>query len=808
MNRYICIHAHFYQPPRENPWLGAIELQDSAYPYHDWNEKITSQCYATNAGSRILDQEGRIIQIVNNYAGISYNFGPTLLSWMENKAHDVYDAVLTADRISRDRYSGHGSALAQAYNHMILPLANRLDKITQIIWGIRDFEHRFDRSPEGMWLPETAVDLETLDILAEQGIRFTILAPRQANRVRPLKEGNWQDVSGEKIDPAMPYLQKLPSGRTIALFFYDGPISRAVAFEGLLSKGETFARRIMDGFSKECKEPQIVHIATDGESYGHHHRHGDMALAYALHYIESKNLARLTNYGEYLEKHPPTHEVEIFENSSWSCVHGIERWRSDCGCNSGGHPDWSQAWRAPLRKAMDWLRDSIAPDYEKVMGSFLNDPWAARNDYIQVVLDRSPENLQAYLNRYGLRDINDQEKVTVLKLLELQRNAMLMYTSCGWFFDELSGLETVQIIQYAGRALQLAQDIFGDNREIRFLELLEQAESNIPSQGNGRRIYDKFVKPAMVDLKKVGAHYAMSSIFKDYPKESGIYCYSIDREMYKKAGTGKANLAAGCINVVSKITREAEKISFGIFHWGDHNLSGFIRKWRHKDFTPESVKELFEIFSKADFPKTLEWLQGCFGESTCSLGNLFKDEKMKILDIILESTRENIDSIYHEIHENYAPLLPFLKELNIPRSKVLYTAVDAVFDHDLQRAFEKDELDPEAIKKLLSDADLEGASFDAATLEMSVRKKLERMAAQFHESSGELPLLQKLEKATGLLEDLPFEVNIRTVQNKYYAILQQTYPRFQKMIDKGNDRAEAWIKVFSSLGEKLSVRVE
>lgn len=575
-----------------------------------------------------------------------------------------------------------------------------------------------------------------------------------------------------------------------------------------MSKGETFAKRIMDGFSKKCKEPQIVHIATDGESYGHHHRHGDMALAYALHYIESKNLARLTNYGEYLEKHPPTHEVEIFENSSWSCVHGIERWRGDCGCNSGGHQSWNQAWRAPLREALDWVRDSMAPDYEKVMGSFLNDPWAARNDYIQVVLDRSVENIEAYLNRYSLRDMNDQEKVTVLKLLELERNAMLMYTSCGWFFDELSGLETVQIIQYAGRALQLAQDIFEDNREIRFLELLQRAESNIPKHGNGRRIYEKFVKPSMVDLKKVGAHYAMSSLFEGYPEQTGIYSYSVDREMYKKAEAGKVSLAVGCINVISKITLEVDKISFGIFHWGDHNLSGFIRKWQHKDFAQESLKELFEIFSGADFPGTLQWLQDYFGESTCSLRNLFKDEQTEILDMILESTMEDIEAVYHQIYENNAPLLRFLKELGIPRPRALYAAADFVFDHALRRAFEKDELDPESIKKLLGDADLEGASFDATTLEMGVRKKLERLAAQFHESPGELPLLQKLEKATGLLEDLPFEVNIRTVQNKYYAILQQTYPGFQKMIDKGDDRAEAWIKVFSSLGEKLSVRVE
>lgn len=469
MERYICIHCHFYQPPRENPWLEAIELQDSAYPYHDWNERITGECYAPNAASRILDGEGRIESIVNNYAKISFNFGPTLLSWLEDKAPDVYGAILEADRESREKFSGHGSALAQAYNHMILPLANRRDRYTQIFWGIKHFVHRFSRPPEGMWLPETAVDLASLDILAEHGIRFTILAPHQASRLRKIGGRAWRDVSGARIDPTMPYKLRLPSGRTINLFFYDGSISRAVAFEGLLARGENLAHRLLDAFSEARTWPQLIHIATDGETYGHHHRHGDIALAYALHYIESNNLAHITNYGEYLEQHPPTHQVEIFEKTSWSCGHGVDRWWTDCGCNSGTHPGWNQAWRTPLRNALDWLRDTLAPQYEEKARACLKDPWAARDDYIEVILDRSPENLDQFLANHAARKLNDAEKITVLKLLELQRHTMLMYTSCGWFFDDLSGIETVQVIQYAGRAIQLAQELFGEGIESQFL---------------------------------------------------------------------------------------------------------------------------------------------------------------------------------------------------------------------------------------------------------------------------------------------------------------------------------------------------
>ncbi|MGD0205939.1 MAG: DUF3536 domain-containing protein, partial [Dehalococcoidia bacterium] len=364
MSRYICIHGHFYQPPRENPWLEAIESQDSAYPYHDWNERITAESYAPNSASRILDATGRIVQIVNNYAKISFNFGPTLLPWLEENAPDVYKAILAADQETQQAFSGHGSALAQAYNHMILPLANKRDKYTQVLWGIRDFEHRFGRKPEGMWLPETAVDLETLDIMAELGIQFTILAPHQASRVRRMGSRTWSDVSGGRVHLTRAYTLDLPSGRQISLFFYEGPVARAVAFEGLLARGESFAERLLGAFSDTERRPQIIHIATDGETYGHHHRFGDMALAYALHYIQSNNLARLTNYGEYLEKHPPADLVEIIENTSWACAHGVERWRSDCGCNTGARPGWNQAWRAPLRQALDWLRDALAPRYE------------------------------------------------------------------------------------------------------------------------------------------------------------------------------------------------------------------------------------------------------------------------------------------------------------------------------------------------------------------------------------------------------------------------------------------------------------
>lgn len=808
MEHYVCIHGHFYQPPRENPWLEAIELQDSAYPYHDWNERIAAECYAPNATSRILDGEDRIMQIVNNYSKISFDFGPTLLSWLEKKAPEVYRVILQTDRESQKTFSGHGSALAQAYNHMILPLANRRDKYTQVLWGIRDFEHRFGRKPEGMWLPETAVDVESLDILAELGIRFTILAPYQARRARRMGGRAWRDASSGRIDPTMAYELRLPSGRKITLFFYDDFIARAVAFEGLLTKGEDFAHRLLNAFREERDWYELIHIATDGETYGHHHRHGEMALAYALHYIESNNLARLTNYGEYLEKHPPTYQVEIFQNTSWSCAHGVERWRSNCGCNFGGHPGWNQAWRAPLREALDWLRDALAPQYEDKASAFLKDPWAARDDYIAVILDRSPESVERFLGQHATRELNEAEKVAMLKLLELQRHAMLMYTSCGWFFDELSGIETVQVIQYAGRAVQLAEELFGDSPEPHFLEMLEQAKSNLPEPRDGRHIYGKFVKPAVVNWEKVGAHYAVSSLFEAYPEQAWVYCYTIECEDYQSFATGKAKLVVGRARLTSEITRESALLSFGVLHFGDHNLNGGVREFLGEEAYRTLVQEIGEPFARADFPEVIRLLDRRFGESTYSLRSLFRDEQRKILNRILESTLTEAEAVYRQLYETHAPLMRFLTDLHIPLPRPFHAAAEFVLNAHLRRAFDSEGLDLERIGTLLKAAGVESVPLDAATLGYALRQNLERMAERFLTDPTDLPLLQRLEAAAGLVQGLPFEVDLWKVQNLCYEVLQKAYPGFRDRAEQGDEGAKTWVGHFRALSEKLSIRAE
>lgn len=806
MSNYVCVHGHFYQPPRENAWLEIIELQDSAYPYHDWNERIADECYAPNAVSRILDSEGWISSIVNNYSRMSFNIGPTLLSWMKEKDPETYRALLEADLMSRESFSGHGSAMAQAYSHMIMPLANSRDKRTQVIWGMADFSHRFKRAPEGMWLPETAVDLETLDIMAEQGIKFTILAPHQAKRVRPLDSGKWTDVSYGAVDTTRAYRCNLPSGRQIALFFYNGPLSREIAFDELLKSGESFANRLVSGLKKD-QPTRLSHVATDGETYGHHHRFGDMALAYALRYIEEHELAMITNYGEFLEQNPPSNEVEIFENTSWSCSHGVERWRANCGCNAGRNAKWSQEWRAPLREALDELRDELAGKYETVAAEFLKDPWAARDEYIRVILDRSPENIRSFFEQHRTRELDHEDTVRVLKLLELQRHAMLMYTSCGWFFDELSGIETVQVIQYAGRAVQLARDVLGDDIEERFLENLGKAKSNIARHGDGRRIYDKFVRPAVVDLPRVVAHYAVSSLFEEYEQESAIFCYMMKLEDHHTATAGKPKLATGKVRVTSVITGETAFMSFGVLHLGDHNVNAGVREFQDDEAYSLMQQEIGDAFSQADFPGVIRLLDRHFGVSTYSIKDLFTDEQRKVLDKILEAAMEDIESAYSAVYEHHYPPMRFLAELGYPIPKSFQTAAEFILNGGLRRAISGETLDLEAIRSLLEEAQNWDVELDKEGMSYLWQQMMERNIEKLSGNPEDIEVISVMNDAAGILETLPFEVDLWKVQNQFHSLLVSTYPGFRERARQGDETASRWVDLFVSLGTSLSIRV-
>ena len=806
MNRYICIHGHFYQPPRENPWLEEVEVQDSAYPFHDWNERITAECYDPTSASRILDSEKHIIDIVNNYTKISFNFGPTLLSWMEKHDLGVYRAVIEADRESQRKFSGHGSAIAQVYSHMIMPLANSRDKRTQVVWGKKDFEHHFRRKPEGMWLPETAVDVETLETLAAQEIKFTILSPHQAKRFRKIGDKNWNEVSGGRINPRMPYLCRLPSGGAINIFFYDRPISLDIAFGDLLSSGELFTKRLFDAFSKSQEKPQIVHIATDGESYGHHHRFGDMALAYCLDEIESGDFAALTIYSEYLERFPPEHEVEIVESSSWSCEHGVERWRNNCGCNAGRQAGWRQEWRAPLREAMDWLRDKLISLYERRMSAFTKDPWKARDDYIEVVLDRSKKNVESFFSRHCSRELLQEERVKILKLLEIERHAMLMYTSCGWFFDEITGIETVQVMEYASRAMQLSREVADEDFEPDYIEILERAPSNVAEFKNGARVYERLVKPTVLDFLRIGVHYAVSSLFEEYSESINLGGYTINREKYDMEESGRERLAAGKARLRSNVVWEEDDISFAVLHLGDHNLICGARRYTETESFSIMEGEIKEAFGRSDIPEIIRLMDKHFGTHNYSLWHLFKDEKRKVLSQVMEFTLEEIETSFRQIFEIHYPVMQAMRENRVPLPKVFSTILEFNLNSDFRKLMEKAELDLEQLRKVVDEFKKWSFMPDNTILSFITIQKINSLMGEFFQKPEELSLGETIDNLLRILKDFPLELNLWKSQNIYFEFCRNLLGKMQKRNQKGDLTAKKWLNLMKGMGVHMGVK--
>ncbi|MBI2413133.1 MAG: DUF3536 domain-containing protein [Deltaproteobacteria bacterium] len=801
MDKYVCIHGHFYQPPRENPWLEEIELQDSAYPYHDWNERISVECYGPNARARILGEGLVVIDIINNYSKISFNFGPTLLSDLEKRRPDVYRSVIEADRLSMANFSGHGSAIAQVYNHMIMPLANKRDKETQVRWGIEDFRKRFGRDPEGMWLPETAVDPETLDILVSHGIKFTVLAPRQAKRTKkPAKGARWKE---SEVDTRLPYLVELPSGKNIAVFFYDGEIAHEVSFGGLLYNGEAFARR-MTSPAHQDGTPYCVSIATDGETFGHHHKYGEMALAYCLHSIESNKLASLTNFGAFLEKHPPEHLAEVHENSSWSCAHGVERWRDDCGCNSGTRGGWNQQWRKPLREALDWLRDSLSPVYEEEGAKYLKDPWGARDAYIGVILDRSRESVDAFFGSHASRELSEPERIEAIKLLEMQRNALLMYTSCGWFFDEVSGIETVQVMQYAARAIQLAEEARGVALENEFMKRLESAPSNV--YANGRSAYEMFAANARIDLERVGMHYAISSLFDEYGKSAPIYCYDTESDIYEKYEAGKLKLAMGITGVRSRVTNESARFFYSVLHLGDNSVNGGISPFAGISLFNAMKLQMTGAFEKRDIPEIIRLMDKYFGTNSYSLRHLFRDEQRKIIDQILSQTYGEIEASYRHIFDDNYNMMEFLRQLNIPLPEPLSVTASFTINTDLKRSL-TDGVDIEKVKALIRKAaglsvriDSEMAAFKAGRF---VNASMERLSS----STEDIPLMETTRDLLEILRPMDLPMDLLSAQDAYFRIGKGCAPAMKERSAKGDDAASKWLAVFNELGDKLRVKV-
>jgi hypothetical protein len=590
------------------------------------------------------------------------------------------------------------------------------------------------------------------------------------------------------------------------VFFYDAPVSQAVAFEKLLINGETFAKRLLNAIDDGRHRDQLVHIATDGESYGHHFQYGDMALAYALNQIENGDKAKLAIYAEFLEKHPPAHEVEIHQSSAWSCSHGVERWKSDCGCNSGGHEGWNQQWRAPLREALNWLSDKLVQFYETKAKEYLREPWLARDEYISVILDRSPENILEFFHEHRARELNDAEKVCALRLLEMQRHAMLMFTSCGWFFDEISGIESVQVIQYAARALQLATELGAENLEPPFLSILEKAKSNIPEHQNGRVIYEKFVKPAVITREAVAAHYAISSLVESYPDEARIYSYNIKQEDRHFWISGAVRLAVGRIKVTFAVTHNSDSIFYGALYLGGHNLNCGVQLFTSQEMYDNLVAETRAAFERADFSEIIRILDRHFGHGHYSIKNLFRDEQFKVLSQILATTREDIYNAYKSITDRYAPLARFLNDIHMPPLRSLAPAVEFVLNAELQKQFENGHPDVERVKNLVSQAQATNAIIEKDVLAFAVKKHFDRLSDALLKSPEDLELLQRFSNSAGLLPLLPVRVNLWKSQNIYDQLRATVLPLIEERI--ANGKCIVWKEKFHTLGEQLGFHID
>jgi alpha-amylase/alpha-mannosidase (GH57 family) len=795
--KFICLHAHFYQPPRENPWTQEIEIQESAAPYKNWNKRITEECYAPNAKARILGDDLRIKKIINNYSRMSFNFGPTLLSWLESKSPETYQAILEADQESQKLFGGHGSALAQPYNHMIMPLANARDKLTQIRWGIEDFKCRFKRNPAGMWLPEAAVDIETLDLLAGEGIHFTVLAPSQAKQIRSKTTSDWASVDENSLDTTRPYKLQLPSGRPFSIFFYDKNVSHQLAFENLLSNGDKFLNNLTSKFSTNTDKVELVHAATDGETYGHHHKFGDMTLAYVLDQVQHHDSYSLTNYAQFLENHNSTWEVEILEDTSWSCAHGIERWRSNCGCHTGGKEGWSQAWRRPLRDSLNCLRDQFEEKFEEALKPLVKDPWVARNDYVHLL--QPDKDFEGFFIRHGNTDLKEKEKINTLKWLEIQRHTMLMYTSCGWFFNDVSGIETEQILRYASFALELYSQLDKTSIEPQFLETLKDAKSNIEKWKDGKFIYEKMVGETRVSVEQIFSCGLFAHLLDRSVGTVSVGAHTVAARTRDILNQGNSELIFGEGEVSSSTMLETIPLEFYSIHNGDGEFKNFIFSRGNEDANVQS------LFNSEGYRDALELLVKKFGTPVYPKREIFHTHFDKLADELGRSLwlengdlRKELSSSWKTfalLHNKLATPLP-LHTLSL--SKVFLLEQWTEILNSINPCIDQ-------VAQMLNFAD--GISMDSLEFSAVYEYKMQQLIVEIKKTPHKFEALDRLNAILGLLDSVPMKINLWKAQNEVFEIFQSQIQEMKTRKMAGDKEAEQWLGKMETTLSYLNISV-
>jgi alpha-amylase/alpha-mannosidase (GH57 family) len=780
-NRFLCIHGHFYQPPRENPWLEAIERQLTADPYHDWNARVTRECYGPNARARIVDGQGRILKLLSNYAHMSFNFGPTLLIWMKSAEPWIYEKILASDAAGAKRNLGHGNALAQVYNHVIMPLANRRDKLTQIRWGLADFKHRFGRPAEGLWLAETAVNLETLSLMADEGVKFTVLSPEQARRVRALpdragKAGpreKWQDVVGGRVDPSRPYRVFFSERRRrfLDVFFYDQPVSRGVAFEGLTSSGEKFLSRVEGVLGRDGQTAQLLSVATDGESYGHHAKFGEMALAWMFDRIQVQGNIELINYACYLERFPPTFEAEVIENSSWSCAHGVERWVADCGCATSPRPGWNQKWREPLRQGLDWLAGELAALFEREGGRLFSDPWQARDAYIDVLLDPSPETREAFLHHQARSPLGRADQETAFRLLESQRMSMFMFTSCGWFFDDIAGLEPIQNMKYAARAMELVSPWAGRDLAVGLLAFLEKAKSNEARHGTGADIYRREVGLSRLDANRAAANRGFLSLF-EAEGNGGPLSFGHVHPLSRHRLTGAEFEAEAAEWRVDDLSTGGSSYRTSLAAHGLPGLScrvaegvsrpGFVSLVEEFGKTPPTTWEGFFRDRMADF-------------SPFTLDDALADTQFSVLEARSRELSDRIDAVIAPHLADYQELVASYEAMKAPLPDMLHDLTCLLADHELGVFLDDMLAGRKADWDLLDCLRPQGSELrprrQTPMLQKKAARLLETLIARLAQGY-DADLLRKIVRFLDVIRDLSLEIDLWVSQNLFEALTQ------------------------------------
>jgi len=800
MKKTICIHGHFYQPPRENPWLEYIELQTSAFPFHDWNEKITKECYLPNSASRLVNEENKIIDIVNNYSKISFNFGPTLLQWMKKFQKDAYEAIIKSDKKSVRQKNP--AAIAQCYNHMIMPLANYQDKITQIQWGIKDFVYHFKRKPIGMWLPETAVDIPTLEALAKEKIKFTILAEHQVKEIKKISEDSFKNPDSN-LSLNSPYLYKLPSGRSILIFIFNGEISFKISFSTLLSNGIDLAKTLIDKFNKNKNDFQFVNIATDGETFGHHKKFGDMALAACLRFLQNQNV-NIYSYSKYFEESSVLYEIKINENTSWSCAHGIGRWKDDCSCNTGSYPNGNQKWRKFLRESLDFIRDELNKKYEEIFKNYNIDPWEIRNDYINVIIDRSKENVKEFLQRHINKKISNKEKINLLTSLEIQRHLMLMYTSCGWFFDDISNIETIQILRYAKRALQLAKD---QALEQKFLSLLEKAQSNDKLIKNGKIAYEKFVNPSLLTLEDISAHFSIALLFLNIENITNLLSYEFSIKEFNRVIIEGNILLKGKITIFSLLTYEKKEFSFISLLLSPFIIFSYIENIENETEYLLFLKNVENLFYANKFLALNNlFLENKKNKNIYSFNEMFIDEKNKILQILLKNLFESFNDLMKKQLENKMQMFCEIKSQNILLPEMLNRSLDLYFYFEIHNLIQNNNFELSEYDKLINRAKLWNINFETEDIRIRAEKKLKELFLIWEKTPLNIHIMEKiLNFLIIFIKNLNTKINLWHSQNILFDIKKE----HKAIIDKITVKSKIihkWNDLFFQIANILDVK--